>query len=77
VIDTATNTVTAVLPVSGNPLGAFIQPRFAGTPGKKNCHEKSVSALDRTFGDLKAAAIALGFPTVRGLREAVRDYCEE
>jgi YVTN family beta-propeller protein len=34
VIDTATNTVVAVLSVGGNAFGVFIQPRFAGArPG--------------------------------------------
>jgi YVTN family beta-propeller protein len=55
VIDTATNMLTAT--VSGSfdgpyAFGVFIQPpspapRFAGTPGKANCHGKSVSALVR------------------------------
>jgi hypothetical protein len=79
VIDTATNLVVAVLPVGNQPfaLGVFIQPRFAGTPGNKHCHGKSVSALAQTFGGLHAAAIALGFPTLRALRTAVNEFCEE
>jgi hypothetical protein len=50
---------------------------FAGTPGTANCHGESVSALARQFGDLRAAASALGFPGVRALQEAIRAFCEE
>jgi YVTN family beta-propeller protein len=77
VIDTATNTVVAVLPVGNAPIafGVFIQPRFAGTAGDANCHGKSISALAQTFGGLKAAAIALGFPTVQALQTAVDAFC--
>ena len=52
VINPATNTVTATISGFNGPtaFGIFIQPakpapRFAGTPGKANCHGKSVSAL--------------------------------
>jgi YVTN family beta-propeller protein len=77
VIDTATNTVVAALPVGHTPVafGVFIQPRFAGTPGKRQCHRKSVSALAETFGGLDAAAIALGFPTLQALQTAVHAFC--
>jgi hypothetical protein len=52
---------------NGNPdsaIGAawvFAQHVFAGTPGKANCHGKSVSALAKQFGGLNNAAAALGF----------------
>jgi len=77
VIDTATNMVVAVPPTGKTPsaLGVFIQPRFAGTPGKGNCEGKSISALPQTFGGVGAAAIALGFPTVQGLHAAVNAFC--
>jgi len=77
VIDVAINKVVAVLPVGNAPsaFGVFIQPRFAGTPGKRICNAKSTSALVKTFGGLKRAAIALGFPTVETLRIAVKAYC--
>jgi YVTN family beta-propeller protein len=77
VIDTASKTVVAVLPVGQGPVafGVFIQPRFAGTPGKSNCHGQSVSALAQTFGDLNAASIALGFPTVQAIQTAVKAFC--
>jgi hypothetical protein len=79
VIDTTINTVVAVLPVDTSPiaLGVFIQPRFAGTPGNANCYDNSTSALSQTFGGLKPAAIALGFPTVHALQTAVDAYCGE
>jgi probable HAF family extracellular repeat protein len=48
---------------------------FAGTPGTPNCHGESVSALVREFGGLKAAASALGFPSVQALQDAIRAFC--
>jgi YVTN family beta-propeller protein len=77
VIDTVTNTVVAVLPVGAGPFafGVFIQPRFAGTPGHRNCHRKSIVALAQTFGGLNGAAIALGFPTLHALQTAVNAFC--
>jgi hypothetical protein len=80
VFDLATSTLLAILPVGGNPsipVGMFIQPRFAGTPGGVYCHETSGLALAATFGGLKPAAIALGFPTVQALQTAVDAYCGE
>jgi len=78
VIDTVTSMVVAVLPVGTGPFafGVFIQPRFAGTPGHRNCHRESVAALAETFDGLHRAAIALGFPTLHGLRTAVNAFCE-
>lgn len=48
----------------------------AGTPGKPNCHGKSISALARQFGGLDAAASALGFSSVKALQDAFRTFCE-
>jgi YVTN family beta-propeller protein len=77
VISTATNTVSARIPVGSQPIGIFMQParRFAGVPGSNNCHGTSVSALAIKFGGLDAAAAALGFSTVPGLQEAIRAFC--
>jgi len=50
---------------------------FAGTPGKANCHGKSVLALAQQFGGLNAAAAALGFSSVQDLQEAIRTFCGE
>jgi hypothetical protein len=69
--------------ISGGPqdddkLGAawvFIEPTFAGTPGKSNCHGKSVSALARQYGGLNNAAAALDFPSVSALQDAIMMYC--
>ena len=68
VIDAATNTVIATIPVAFGPI--FIQPapRFAGVPGSNNCHAKSVSALATKFGGFPAAAAALGFSNVQALQ---------
>src|SRR5262249_47247563 len=39
----------------------------AGTPGQRNCHGQSVSALAHQFGDIDAATSELGFSTVGAL----------
>jgi YVTN family beta-propeller protein len=81
VIDTATNKVTTTItdPSFVEPIafGIFIQPapKFAGSPGKANCYGKSVSALARQYGGLKAAAAALGYSSVSALKHAIRAYC--
>ena len=49
----------------------------AGTPGRANCHGKSVSALAHQFGGLDAAASALGFSSVEALHDAFKAFCEE
>jgi hypothetical protein len=54
-----------------------VQPIFAGTPGKTNCHGQSVSALARQFGGLNNAAAALGYSSVSALQEAIMAFCEE
>jgi len=50
---------------------------FDGTPGKADCHGKSVSALAKQFGigGLTAAAAGLGFPSVQALQDAIQAYC--
>jgi len=50
-------------------------PQFNGTPGKADCHGKSVSALAKQFGGLNAAATALGFPGVQQLQNAIKTFC--
>jgi probable HAF family extracellular repeat protein len=72
---------------TGQIVGAFVDsagehgflatPVFRGTPGKANCHGKSVSALARQYGGLNAAAAALGFPSVRALQNAILTFCGE
>ncbi len=49
----------------------------AGTPGRANCHGKSVSALAHQFGGFDAAASALGFSNVEALQDALRQFCEQ
>jgi hypothetical protein len=65
----------------GGVVDAFVvklaSPTFAGTPGTANCHGQSVSALTQQFGSLDAAALALGFPSVQALQDAIREFCEE
>jgi len=50
---------------------------FDGTPGRANCHGTSVSALNKQFGGLNAAASALGFSSVSALQNAVVAFCEQ
>ena len=80
VISTATNTASATIPVGFNPVafGVFIQPapRFAGTPGKRNCYDQSVSALARQYRGLNAAAADLGFSGVMALQNAILAFCQ-
>ena len=81
VIDTATDTLTATIPVGTDPFafGVFIRPapRFAGSPGKANCYGQSVSALVRQYHGLYSAAAALGFSSVKALEKAILEFCED
>ncbi len=61
---------------NGEVVITKVPPVFAGTPGKANCYGKSVSALVQQFGGLNAAAATLGFPSVRALQHAIREFCE-
>jgi hypothetical protein len=73
------STVISGGPSDGSSLGAawvFVQPVFAGTPGKANCHGKSVSALARQYEGLNAAAAALGYADVSALQRAIMAFCE-
>jgi hypothetical protein len=54
-----------------------ISQKFAGTPGKANCHGQSVSALAGQYGGLNAAAAALGFSRVTALQNAIMAFCGE
>jgi len=80
VIDGMTYAILGTVPVGSDPLafGIFIQPapKFAGIPGKSNCHGQSVSALARQYGGLNNAAASLGYPSVSALQNAVEAYCE-
>src|SRR5207244_5491445 len=50
---------------------------IAGTPGRARCRGQSISGLSEDFGgELDAAASALGFPSVKALRDAVVAFCE-
>ena len=80
VIDTATNATVAGVPVGTLPfsVGNFIQPapRFAGTPGKANCHGQSVSALAKQYGGLNNATATLGYSSVSALQNAIMEFCD-
>jgi hypothetical protein len=72
-----------VLPLVGGPSDdsngtawVFAEPVvFAGTPGKANCHGKSVSALAQQFGGLNGAAAALGYASVQALQYTIEAFC--
>jgi hypothetical protein len=74
------NTAIVGGPADNGGVGAawvYTQPVFAGTPGKANCHGKSVSGLAKQFGGLNAAAAALGFSSVGALQNAILAFCGE
>jgi hypothetical protein len=56
-------------------VGLTTSLKFAGTPGKANCHGKSVSALARQYGGLNAAAAALDYPSVSALQDTILAFC--
>jgi hypothetical protein len=68
--------VAGVWTGNGEVIINLFSPVFAGTPGKANCHGKSVSALARQFGGLKRAAEALGYASVDALQNAIMEFCE-
>ena len=47
----------------------------AGTPGKANCHGKTVSALAHEFGGMQGAAVPLGAASVNALQSAISLFC--
>jgi hypothetical protein len=49
----------------------------AGTPGRANCHGKTVSALAHQFGGIHRAVSAVGFSSVSALQNELRAYCGE
>src|SRR5262245_15630912 len=69
--------------IGGTPAPTFnmtfsvIGATIAGTPGRAHCRGRSISGLSEDFGELDAAASALGFPSVKALRDAVVAFCEE
>ena len=48
----------------------------AGTPGRANCHGKTVSALALEFGGIDASASTLGYSSVDALQDGIRAFCE-
>jgi hypothetical protein len=59
----------------GFAIGELFIGGFAGTPGKPNCHGKSVSALAQKYGGLPTAATTLGFSSVQALQDAIKSFC--
>jgi hypothetical protein len=56
-------------------IGAYEFQDFAGQPGTRNCQGVSVSALTHQFRNIKAAASALCFPSVKALQAAITAFC--
>jgi hypothetical protein len=48
----------------------------AGTPGLRNCHGKTISAMAHEFGGIKHAAVSLGFSSVHALQNGVSKFCK-
>ena len=78
------------LRIGGDIIGGSPAPTFnmtfslsgetvpgAGTPGKANCHGKTISSLAQQFGGLSAAATALGFSSVAELQAGMKVFCQE
>jgi len=47
----------------------------AGTPGRANCHGKTVSAVAHGFGGIDASASTLGYSSVDALQDGIRVFC--
>ena len=78
----ATNTSSAIngtgngqVTISWNTTTDSCAPVFAGTPGKANCYGQSVAALNNQYGNQPAAAVALGYPSVQALHDAIHTFC--
>jgi hypothetical protein len=78
ILDAATDKILVADLQTGNGEVVILKvpSEFAGTPGKSNCHGKSVSALAKQYGGLNAAATALGFDSVGALQGAIEEFCE-
>ena len=70
IIDGATPpTFNAVFSLAGDTIPD------AGTPGKANCHGKTISAMAHEFGGIAHAALNLGYFSVDALQEGVSVFC--
>lgn len=47
----------------------------AGTPGQKNCHGQTVSAMANEFGGIDASASTLGYSSVDALQDGIAVFC--
>jgi hypothetical protein len=56
-------------------IGAYEFQDFAGQPGTRSCRGVSVSVLTHQFRNIKAAASALRFPSVKALQAAITVFC--
>ena len=74
-VSISANGSTVISGALNDAAWVFVQPAFAGTPGKPNCHAQSVSALARQYGGLNGAAAALDFPSVSALQDAITAFC--
>ena len=73
------DTVLSTIPMdSPYSFGRFISlaVSFVGTPGKSDCHGRSVSVLTRQYGGMDKTTAALGYSSVQALQTAIQSYCD-
>jgi hypothetical protein len=73
--DIITNQGTAAFNMTFSLAGDTIPG--AGTPGRPNCHGKTVSALAHEFGGIRNAASKLDFSSVATLQNGIRAFCQK
>jgi hypothetical protein len=47
----------------------------AGTPGKANCHGRTVSAMAHEFEGIDTSASTLGYSSVAALQDGINVFC--
>jgi hypothetical protein len=63
------DTFNMTFSLTGNTIPA------AGTPGKANCHGRTVSAMALEFGGIDASASTLGYSSVAALQDGINAFC--
>lgn len=63
------DTFNMTFSLTGNTIPA------AGTPGKANCHGRTVSAMAHEFGGIDASASTLGYSSVGALQDGINVFC--
>jgi hypothetical protein len=63
------DTFNMTFSLTGNTIPA------AGTPGKANCHGRTVSAMALEFGGIDASTSTLGYSSVAALQDGINAFC--